>query len=135
MLPTADGDKLLNFTNTKLWCVTYYFGVILFGICQPFMLFEDSSAYYLATLAISLPASYWFLGDAKQRGNHVPHVIQPAIVSYWFVAIPLYLLRTRKWRGLLYLAMHVAGTILVTLAGYNFAIWFVWPMIFSSAGG
>ena len=99
------------------------------------MFFEDSSAYYLSAIAIALPAGYWAIGDAQLRGNHVPHVIQPAIVCYWFLAIPIYLLSTRKWRGLLQLLMHSAGTILASLAGYYFAVWFLWPNVFARGGG
>lgn len=124
-----------NSANTKLWCVTYYIGVVLVGVCQPFMFFEESSAYYLSSIAIAIPAAYWAIGDARIRGKHIPHVIQPAIVGYWFVAIPIYLLGTRKWWGLLHLLMHVAGTILASLASHCFAVWFIWPVVFSGAGG
>ena len=124
-----------KFTNTRLWCVAYYIGVVVVGGCQPFMFLEDSSASFLSAIAIALPAVYWALGDAKMKGKHIPHIIQPAIVGYWFVAIPFYLLGTRKWWGIFYLLMHVVGTILASLAGQYVAVRFVWQLVFPDVGG
>jgi len=105
------------------------------GICEPFIVALDSSAIFLSGIAAALPASYWLINDAKIRGNYLPHVIQPAIVGYWIFVVPVYVIWTRRWWGLLYVALHFSGTYLVTMLGYCIAVHVLWPIVFPVAGG
>jgi hypothetical protein len=115
-----------NGTYPILWMIIYYFAIGLVGVCQPFMLFSDSCAGILSQLAVGIPAAYWLLEDARKR-IYVPHVIQPMLVSFWMCAIPIYLLWTRKWYAFLYIALHGTCTLIVSVMGYNFCVYFVWP--------
>ncbi len=109
----------------------YYLSVIVVFVSRPFMF--DQRAEILGHLAVALPPSYWLLNDAKHR-VFVPHIIQPAIVGLWFIVIPAYLIGTRKWRGVLYLVLHVVFSILVIITTYNLSVAFVWPIVFDSGG-
>lgn len=123
-----------NGTYSILWMIIYYFAIGLVGVCQPFMVFPDSCVGILSQLAVGLSAAYWLLEDARSR-IHVPHIIQPMIVSFWIFAIPIYLLWTRKWWGLLYISLHVICTLIVWIVGYNFSVYFVRPAVFPTAAG
>ena len=104
--------------------------------CQPFMLLPDSSAFYISGIVIALPPTYWLLKDAKSRGAHVPHVIQPAVIKFWVFVIPVYLVWTRKWRGLLYLISHVVVSTLLTTAIFHLVNYLVWgPDAYQATGG
>ena len=121
-------------TYSKLWIITYYCAVGLVAVCQPFFFFPDSCVGLLSHLALALPACYWLLEDARKR-IHVPHIIQPMIVSSWTLAVPVYILWTRKWWGLLYVILHTACTYLVLVIGYEISLRFVWPVVFPNFGG
>lgn len=123
-----------NSTYSILWMTAYYLAIGLVGVCQPFMFFPDSCVGILSQLVVGLPAAYWLLEDAQKR-IHVPHVIQPLLVNFWMFVIPIYLLWTRKWWGLLYIALHAICTLIVSIIGYNFCVYFVWPAVFPASGG
>lgn len=122
-------------TNTLTWCVAYYVVVGVFGTCDPFIVALDSSAILLSQIAFALPASYWLINDVKIRGNYLPHVIQPAIVNFWFFVVPVYVIWTRRWWGLLYITLHFAATYSVTMVGYYIAAYILWPIVFPVADG
>ncbi|MDA7910194.1 hypothetical protein N9Z53_02065 [Mariniblastus sp.] len=122
-------------TNSTLWCATYYLVAALVGGCEPFLIYSDSLAEMLVRIAISLPPAYWLIRDAKFRGIHVPHVIQPAIAGLWVFVVPVYILLTRKWWGLLYVTLHLTCTLIVYVTGYAISVSSIWPMVFSGSGG
>ena len=104
------------------------------ALCQPFIYYLGSGAGVLAEIAAAMPAAYWLINDAKLRSAFVPHVLQPAIVMLWVFVVPLYLLTTRKWWGLLYLVAHVVCSVLVSTAGQLGSIHLIWPMVFPDIG-
>jgi len=122
-------------TYTTTWCSVYYLIVAVVGICQPFIVALDSDASYLSKVVVAFPGAYWLIRDAKVRGMHVPHVIQPGIVSCWTLVVPIYIIRTRGWRGVGYITLHIAGTIMVGLAGHYISAYLLWPVVFPTVGG
>ena len=122
-------------TYSIIWCATYYTVLAFDGACQPFMLSLDSSANTLSLLAVALSPTYWLVNDAKRRRIHVPHVIQPVLLSLWGILVPIYLVWTRKWWGLLYALLHIVCSVLATTIFYNLSLFFVFPIVFPSAGG
>ncbi len=117
-----------------LWCITYYVVLAIVSICDPFVFDTNSMAGNLARWALALPPAYWMINDAKLRGTFVPHVVQPLVVLLWGLIVPIYLLVTRKWWGLLYLVLHcVCGTV-VSVIAYNVSLAVVWPIVFPDSG-
>lgn len=93
------------------------------------------SAEIFSELAFAMPPTYWLIYDARLRRVFVPHVIQPAILLSWLLVVPVYLLSTRKWWGLLYLTIHIVGTSVVSMIGYYGSTQFIWPAVFPESVG
>jgi len=133
--PSQGARKLKTRTYSIIWCVTYYLVIATVAACQPFILSLDSTADILSGVVTALPPTYWLVNDAKRRRAPVPHVIQPGLISLWILVVPIYLLWTRKWWGLLYLLLHVVCTTLVSLFAYQVTVYLIWPMVFPGSGG
>ena len=128
---TCSGKKsLTSRTYSLIWCVTYYLTLAVVGFCQPFMFEPETIAIRLSGLAMALPPAYWLVRDAKLRGVYVPHVIQPFVAGLWYLVVPIYLLATRKWWGLLFLILHFFFSSLVLFISYEISVNFVWPAVF-----
>ena len=113
-----------------LWCVTYYLVVAIVYVCLPFVFVPGAFAEKLGAYAIAMPPAYWMINDARLRRLYVPHVVQPAIMLFWYLVVPIYLLRTRGWWGLLYLILHVVGSYLTLRIGYYLSVVLIWPIVF-----
>ena len=124
------GKRLSSRTYSILWCITYYFVMAFASACQPFIFDANSFTSSLSSTAIALPAAYWMINDAKLRGLFVPHVIQPWIVLFWVPIVPIYLVKTRKWWGLLYVALHFVCTLVVAGIANYLSIVLIWPIVF-----
>jgi len=113
-----------------LWCVTCYVVLAVVSISMPFIFDVASAAGKLSAYALALPPAYWMINDAKMRGLFVPHVLQPGIVVFWWIVVPVYLLATRKWWGLLYLVLHYACYVGASVIGWYLSTIFIWPIVF-----
>ncbi len=107
---TSGNIHLKPRTRSLIWGVAFYLVIGVSAASQPFIFSPDSAALYLSQIAMAIPPGFWMIKDAKARGIFVPHVIQPAVLGYWAILVPIYLVCTRKWWGLLYAAMHVTMT-------------------------
>ena len=125
-------DALTSKTRAIVWTAAYYLVVVTTAAGQGFVLgYLDSIAYWLAQIAAALPPTYWLIYDAKSRRQFVPHIIQPAIASCWWVVVPIYLISTRKWRGLAYVVVHLLATFILTLAVFYLTVFLFWgPKVF-----
>jgi hypothetical protein len=55
----------------------------------------DVAAAYLFPASLAL----WVRADAAKRGSPLPYDLDSFVFVFWPVAAPVYLLRTRGWRG------------------------------------
>ena len=97
---------------------------------MPFIFDATSAAAKLSGYALALPPAYWMINDAKLRRLFVPHVVQPGIVVLWWIVVPIYLLATRKWWGLLYLVLHCVCFVGTWVIGWYLSIIFIEPIVF-----
>ena len=104
------------------------------SVSMPFIFDDTSFAGKLSAYAIALPAAYWMINDAKLHQRFVPHVVQPGIVMLWWIVVPIYLLVTRKWWGVLYLVLHYAGITGVLTLGWYLSVRLIWPIVFPDNG-
>ena len=119
---------------SAIWCATYYLAIGVVSACGPFIFDPESPAIGLSAWLVALPTAYWMLGDAKRRGIFAPHIIHPLVAALWYLVVPVYLLSTRKWWGLLYLFLHVVCTLLVLIISYELSANFLWPVVFPGVG-
>lgn len=104
----------------------YYLVMFVIGAAQPFVFDPESSAWFLMQLSAAMPPTYWLLFDAKRRGIFIPHIVQPGIISLWWILVPGYLIHTRGWRGLGFSLAHFFGAILVLCAGFYLSVVIYW---------
>lgn len=131
-----EGPDVTSRSNSIVWCWIYYLVVGVAGLCWPFIVQLDSAGgLFLSRMSFALPPTYWLVKDAKLRRTFVPHVIQPVIANFWFLVVPTYLLSTRKWRGLMYVAIHVFCTGLAWSICYHLSVYFIWPLVFPEIAG
>jgi len=74
-------------------------------------LFEVAAGYLVAsTIAL------WILRDAERRRWELPYDFGSWVFFFWPVVVPLYLFKTRGWRGLkvmgLFVLIYATGTLL-----------------------
>jgi hypothetical protein len=77
---------------------------------------ENSLVYYLVAMLLSCFATAWCVVDARRRGKPLLPVLQMITFFTWPIAVPIYLISTRKWRGLAYALVHAIGLYVVMLA-------------------
>ena len=134
LLNRRKGNKLSIRAYSILWCVTYYVALMVVSVSMPFIFDTTSFAGKLSAYAIALPAAYWMINDAKLHRRFIPHVVQPGIVMLWWIVVPIYLLVTRKWWGVLYLVLHYAGITGVLTLGWYLSVRLIWPIVFPDNG-
>ena len=76
---------------------------------------ENSLIYYLVAMLLSCFATAWSAVDARRRGKPLLPVLQMITFFSWPIAVPIYLIATRKWRGLAYALLHAIGLYIVML--------------------
>lgn len=114
-----------SFYSPRRTCALYYTLIAAWGAGQLFVP-ENSAIDFLARLTIALPATLWLIRDAQTRNIDIPHIVQPAVLALWVFVVPVYLVRTRKLKGLGWVVVHLIGTLLVTILTYNIAILCYW---------
>lgn len=91
--------------DPSLWFVAYLIIVTISGI--GFHLNPHTNvelALKLKGIALGFIAAVWVQRDAAKSRSHFPSDL---VFQYWFVLFPVYLLSTKKWRGLLRLLLIV----------------------------
>jgi len=107
------------YTSTAVWSV----GQIFFG--------EIAGISLIFRVAIGLAPSMWLTRDAKLRGWFLPHVVHPFVLAFWVIVVPVYVIWTRKWRGLKLVVFHALLTLLLTIVLNNAALYLIWgPRVF-----
>jgi hypothetical protein len=67
-----------------------------------------------AALPMAAAATMWCIVDASSRGEYYPHSFRWLTMITWPVAVPVYLIRTRKSRGIL---LALSGLMAVLVLG------------------
>jgi hypothetical protein len=81
----------------------------------------DSAGNPLIAFLVSLPmataATMWCIVDAASRGDYYPHSFRWVTMITWPIAVPIYLVRTRKGRGVLLALAALVAMLLLEGAG------------------
>jgi hypothetical protein len=63
----------------------------------------------LYALLLATIATEWCVLDAYQRGRPIVSVVQMIMFFTWPLAVPVYLIVSRGWRGVAYAVLHAIG--------------------------
>jgi len=58
----------------------------------------------------------WVVRDSLQRGRRHPYDFDSFVAILWVVVIPLYLWKTRRWRGALIFLLGIVAALLIEFA-------------------
>jgi hypothetical protein len=73
----------------------------------------------LVVFSMSTAATMWCTVDASSRGEYYPHSLRWVTMFTWPIAVPVYLIETRRWRGVRLTALGLAAVIVLELVGYK----------------
>jgi len=98
------------------------------GLCQLFH--PESGVLYLAfALGFPLTTTYWCIVDGRILRRPVLYSFYWLIFFFWPIALPAYLVWSRKWRGFGLALVHAIGLYGVCFGAYNLAAYFVYGPI------
>lgn len=98
-------------------CIWLLYGVTAFWGVAQVAAPESAAIYMLSVLLLASAATYWAVLDGRIAGNEIPAIIPVVFFFLWPLASLVYLLWSRKWRGLGLWALHLIGlfaTLLLT---------------------
>jgi hypothetical protein len=100
----------------RLLLIGLYFVASFYGCCLA--LSRNSIVYYCAAMLFATFATAWCAVDARRQGKPLLPVLQMITFFTWPVAVPAYLIWSRKLRGLMYAAVNVVCLYAVTIVSF-----------------
>lgn len=102
----------IDWNRRKLWLLGAMLVLsALMGVIGCFVDEEDSISAMLAGMPLLISAIAWCFVDAQQRGHRIGRLMKLLLVAFFALALPIYLIQTRGWRGLITL-LQVMGVML-----------------------
>jgi hypothetical protein len=93
--------------HSRLLLTFYYLLAELWGI-RSIWYWEPSVLDFVVPSALAVALGWWAVVDAKRRGRPIPMFAQSWFVLLAPILVPAYLVWSRRWRGVGYLALHAA---------------------------
>lgn len=82
----------------------------------------NSLMYALFSVAIASAATGWCSVDARLRGRPMLHIVRIITFFTWPIASPIYLIYSRRWRGLGLAALHGLGLLVVFMTVFYLVV-------------
>jgi hypothetical protein len=80
---------------------------------------DNALVDYIPNFLMACTAAGWCVVDARRRGKPIVLAVQFIMLIFWSLAVPIYLIATRGWRGV---GWVIVNSILLTLVGIPFAL-------------
>jgi hypothetical protein len=112
---TADWRRL-----RRLAVLSFYLAIATFGAMQVSLPQSGFVAPLLALMAAST-AAYGCVVDARFRGRPIVQSVHWIMFVTWPMAVPVYLIYSRKLRGVALIVMHLIGLVVISTAAFNLA--------------
>ncbi len=110
----------------RLLVITLYVSSLSWGVVQVMAPAVAGALYYLFGITMAGCAAWWAVLDARDRGKPILHILQLLVLVFWPIAVPIYLIATRGFRGLGLSVAHAVGLILVLCIGFYATIFFMY---------
>jgi hypothetical protein len=102
--------------HTQLLLVLYYLLAEVWGVRNVWF-WEPSRLDFLVPVTVAVALGWWAIVDAKQRGMMIPMFAQPWFILLAGIVVPGYIIWSRRWRGVGWVALHAAlWIVLATVA-------------------
>lgn len=109
-----------------LLVVQLYLSTIAWGAVQVFN--QNIGPYLLFGIFMAATATQWTVLDARRRGHSIRHILLLLIVLFWSIAVPIYLIWSRGFRGLGWALLHALGLLLALCLGYYVTVFAVYGL-------
>jgi peptidoglycan/LPS O-acetylase OafA/YrhL len=107
--------------------VAFYISAAIAGMTQA--LSHNALVYYLSALLLACTAAGWCVVDARRRDNPLPWAVQLLAFLFWTIAVPIYLVVSRGWRGLGWAALNALALFATFAAAYFVTSELFWESI------
>ena len=113
--PASEAIAGRGFRHTRWFLIAYYSLFAVWGIRSAWPT-VPSRLDIMVPLALYAVASWWVIADARARGRAVPLLSQQWFFLVAALLVPVYVIWSRGWRGVGYVALHVVlGYLLATI--------------------
>ena len=113
--PATEAQADPGFRHTRWFLLVYYSLFAMWGIRSAWPT-VPSRLDIMVPLSLYAVASWWVVVDARLRGRAVPLLSQQWFFLAAGLLVPVYVIWSRGWRGVGYLALHGAlGYLLATV--------------------
>ena len=87
---------------------------------------NNTPAYFLGSLLLATASGGWCLADASWRGNPMTWAVQLLTFLFWPVAVPVYLVASRGWRGLGWALLNAIAFVITSVAARTAVLYLRW---------
>lgn len=99
--------------HTKRFLVVFYSLTALTGFVAPG---EGSDLEFILAIGLGFTMAWWAITDASDRGRPIRPLLRLLVMVIGWLAAPVYLVWTRRLRGVGWLALNVVGYLAVGIA-------------------
>ena len=95
----------IGYRHTLWFLFAFYLLAVVWGV-RNVHYWERSILDLLVPIAFNICTAFWALVDARRRGRPIPMFAQWIFLLFAGIVVPGYVIWTRGWRGLGWLALH-----------------------------
>jgi hypothetical protein len=108
------------------WLITvgFYVAAALTGVTDA--LSNNALVYYLSATLLACSAGGWCAADASRSRNPMTWAVQLLTFLFWPIAVPIYLIVSRGWRGLGWLILNAVAVYATICVAYFATVYLYW---------
>ena len=96
--------------------VALYLATLTWGVVQCFT--QNAGVYYFFALFMGSMAAMWVVFDARLREKPLVSIVQFLVFISWPIAVPIYLISTRGFRGFGWSVLNFVCLVLTLCVGF-----------------
>jgi hypothetical protein len=108
----------------SLLVIAFYLSAALIGLTSA--LSQNALVEYLGTFLMACTSAEWCLIDSSRRGKPMTWSVQFLVFVFWSIAVPIYLIATRGWRGAGWLVLNSIGMYVTMIVAYYLTFHLLW---------
>lgn len=101
--------------HTRRFLIVFFAIGFAIGALDPT---ENSDLEFLLSVGLAFSMAWWTITDASDRGHPFRLSIRLLVIVFGGFAAPLYVLWTRRWKGIVWIALVALGLVIASEAGY-----------------
>lgn len=107
-----------SWRHTKLFLLAFYVLAVLWGITNA-LAPEPARATFILSWGVAVSMGWWAIVDAKLRERPIPTSARAWFVLLAWIIVPIYIIWSRRWRGVGWVVVNGACWYLLTAIAMN----------------